>query len=96
MRLDELADDGEAEAEAAVRAGGGAVGLAKALEDVGLEVRGDADARVRDRDLDRGRVALDEHLDAAAPGRELDRVGQESSFGLAEGMVSDIVPEILV
>src|ERR687888_338594 len=46
VRLDDVPDDGEPEAEAAVRACGGAVGLAEALEDEGEEVRANALARV--------------------------------------------------
>ena len=46
VQLDEVAHDGEAEAEAAVRARAGAVRLAEALEDVGQELGRDALAGV--------------------------------------------------
>ena len=60
--LDDLAADGQAEAGAARRVGEGVAGLGEGLEDLGLIVRGDADAGVDDRDLDAavgGRRGLD-------------------------------------
>ena len=58
VQLDEVAHDREAEAEAAVRARGAAVGLAEALEHVRQEVGRDARAGVGDRDLERCAGAL--------------------------------------
>ena len=48
VAFDEVLDDGEAEAEAAVFTRGGGVGLAEAVEDVGEEVGVDAFAGVGD------------------------------------------------
>src|SRR5258705_12012543 len=62
MKLDEVADDRETEADAAVRAGRAAVRLAKALEDVRQEIGRDADARIADDDFDVRVDALDADL----------------------------------
>ncbi len=62
MKLDEVADDRETEADAAVRARRAAVRLAKALEDVRQEIGRDADARIADDDFDVRVDALDADL----------------------------------
>ena len=77
MRFDEMAADRQPEAEPAVRPRERAVGLAEALEEVGQELRRDAFPGVADADLDLRVDALQPHLDAAAAGRELDRVRQQ-------------------
>jgi len=65
VEFDEVADDGEAEPEAAVRAGGGGVGLAEAVEDVGEEGGVDAFAGVGDADDDAAGRAGDIDADGA-------------------------------
>ena len=50
--LDQVAGDGQAQAEAAVIPRRAAVGLAEAIEDVGQEVGRDADAGVANLDLE--------------------------------------------
>lgn len=77
VEFDELHDDRETEAEAAVLARGGGVGLAKAFENVGQKIGGDAGAVVLHAEEDVGRPVIEEDVDLAADGRELDRVGQE-------------------
>ena len=52
VQFDEVLDDRQAEAEAAVVARGGGVGLAEAVEDVGQELGGDALAGVAHGDFD--------------------------------------------
>ena len=66
VQLDQVAHDGEAEAEAAVRRVVVGVGLPEAVEDVGQELRPDALARVADRDLDVRVDALQPDLHAPA------------------------------
>ena len=53
------------------------LGLGEPVEDMRQEVGRDAAARVRDRDLHLGAVALQAGLDAAAAWRELDRVREQ-------------------
>src|SRR5207247_10007413 len=77
VQLDQVAHDVEPEPEAALRARRARVGLAKALEHVREELPRDAGAAVAHGD-DRARiVALQAHVNAAADGRELDRVDQQ-------------------
>ena len=52
VHLDQLLDDGEAQAEAAAFAGEAGVGLAESLEEMRQELRGDADAGIDDVDLE--------------------------------------------
>ena len=66
VQLDECLTIARPEAEAAVAAGGGGVGLAEAVEDVGEELGRDALAGVGDGDLDVGVDALEER---PGPGR---------------------------
>src|SRR5687768_14964649 len=75
--LDELAGDGETEAETAVLAACRVVGLAEALEDEGKELGIDSQARVGD--LNVHGLAVDRRLHAhpSARRRELHRVPQE-------------------
>ena len=70
--------------EPAVPPRGGGVGLAEAVEDVGEELGLDADAGVDDADLDVRVDPLQEDLDLAALGRELDGVGEEVPDDLLE------------
>ena len=74
MEFDELLDDGQPEAEPAVPAGGAGVGLAEAVEDERQERGGDALAGVDHVDLQVRVDPLEQDLDAAALGRELDGV----------------------
>ncbi len=85
---DELRADGEPEAGAAELAAGRAVGLGEGLEDQVLLVGGDADAGVRDLEVQRDRAVRmrrDAHRDAdlAALG-ELDGVADEVEDDLSE------------
>ena len=78
VQLDDVADDRQAETQAAVRALAAAVELAEAIEHERLELGSDAAAGVADLDDHSCFVfAREEQLDAAAGGRELDRVGQQ-------------------
>ena len=77
VELDEVADDREAEAQAAERPRARRVGLPEALEEVGEELGRDAPARVANGQLEVGVHALQPDVDAPALGRELDRVGDE-------------------
>ena len=77
MERDELFDDRQAEAGAAVAARGAAVPLAEALEDGGAELRRHAGSAVVHGDL-RFRVAGDQpERDGAAVGRELEGVREQ-------------------
>ena len=69
--------DGQAEAKAAVPAGGRAVRLAESIEDITQKLRGDPYAGVADRDLDPIRNSRQASFDAAAFVGELDCVGEE-------------------
>src|SRR5207237_9880045 len=77
VQLDQLTHDGKPEAEAAVRARGGAVGLSEALEDGGEEVGANAPARVAHDDLGPPVRQPDPDFDATALGRELDGVREQ-------------------
>ncbi len=84
VRLDEVADDGEAEPEAAVAPRGGGVALAEALEDVGQERGRDALAVIAHGD-DGGASARGEgDVDLGAARAELDGVGEEVPHDLLE------------
>jgi hypothetical protein len=86
VELDEVTDDGEAEPEPAVRAGGGGVGLAEAVKDVGQEGGVDAFASVGDADDDAAIGAGDVNADGAAGGRELDGVAEQVPDDLLEAV----------
>src|SRR5439155_755259 len=77
VHLDQLANDPEPDAEAAMHPRGRAVGLAKGLEDMRQEALGDALARIRDRDAGGRLLRLQPHRHPAALRRELDRIRQE-------------------
>src|SRR4051812_30238361 len=77
VQLDEFLGEGEAEAGAFRLARVVATDLHELGEYFPLVFRRDADARVLDGDLDLRRVELRAHVDAAAIGRELHRVGKE-------------------
>ena len=77
MQLRDLLDDGQAEAEAAVRTTRGAVGLPEALEHVRQNVGRDADAVVAHADDDPVGVALDIDDDAPVGETELHGIGDE-------------------
>ena len=66
--LDEVADDGEADAQPAVGPGGARVGLPEALEDVGQEVRVDAGAVVPDLEPDQVRAGAGAWTSTRPPG----------------------------
>jgi len=91
VQLDQMADDGEAEAEATVLPARRGVGLAEALEDVGEELRLDPHPGVGDDDLDVRVDPRDEHLDLPPLGGELDGVGEQVPDHLLEavGVASD-------
>ncbi len=72
------------EPQPAVPPGRRSVGLAEAVEDVRQEFGPDADAGVDDADLDVRVDPLQEHLDAAPLGRELDGVREEVPDDLLE------------
>lgn len=84
VKLDELADEGEPDAETAVRPGRPAVGLPEALEGMRQEVGADPLAVVPDDERDVLAAPLDPHVDAAAGRGELDRVRQEVRSHLAQ------------
>ena len=77
VHLDQVADDRQAQPEAAGLPRRAGVGLPEALEHVGQEVGRDADAGVADRHLDVRVDALQPDLDTAAAAGELDGVGQQ-------------------
>src|ERR1044072_1226502 len=77
VQLDEVADDGEPEAEAAVDARRGLVALPKAVEDIRQERGADARACVFDGDLRMRPLARPADAYPAADGRELDRVQED-------------------
>src|SRR5207253_7812811 len=77
VELDEVADEGQPEADAAVHTGHRAVRLPEPVEDVRQERGGDAHARVADYEPRLVADAIDTHAHTAARRRELDRVGQQ-------------------
>ena len=78
VEFDELARDVEAEPRPLLAAGGARAGLGVLVEDVGEVVGRDADAVVGDADADPARrLGARVELDAAASGRELQRVRDE-------------------
>src|SRR5262249_52868049 len=74
VEVDEVVDDREAEAEPAVAAGDGGIGLGEAVEEPRQELRRDALARVAYGHDRRASVALAREHDAAPRRRELERV----------------------
>ena len=77
VQFDHVPHDPQAESEASMRAGGTAVSLAEALEQVLGHLGGEADAGVAHGQpnlVGRGAAA---HVHGTAAGRELDRVGQQ-------------------
>src|SRR5262249_61284054 len=77
VRVDDVPHDGEPEAEPAVHAARSHIALPEPLEHVRKERRVDALAGVTHGDLDVRVDALEDDLDAPAPGREPDRVRQQ-------------------
>jgi len=77
VQLDDVSDDGQADAQAAVGPPAAAVELAKTIEHERLERGGDAAAGVLHLDDDFLVVGCHVQLDAATRGRELDRVRQQ-------------------
>src|SRR5262249_26986862 len=77
MQLDQVFDESQAEAEAAVPSSARRVGLAEAVKDVWQEIRADAFARVAHGDANVWVHALQLRFDATALRRELDRVGEQ-------------------
>src|SRR5438093_1432400 len=84
VQLDDVADDGQPESEAAVEPGRTAVGLLEPLEDVGQEGRADALPGVAHRDLDVGVDPFQHDLHAPALRRELDGVREQVPDDLLE------------
>ena len=95
VQLDELAREREAEARAFLLVRVVAADLAEFLEHRLLVLRRDADAGVADGDYEHlVRVAARDDVDAAAVGRELDRVGQQVEQDLLElALVGDDLAE---
>ena len=93
VQLDDVADDGQADAQAAVMSGAGGVSLAETIEDIGEELRIDADAVVGDFDLDIAALAGEADLDLAAAVGEFDGVGEEVPHHLlhAVGVAGHVV-----
>jgi hypothetical protein len=77
VQLHEALHDGQSQTEPPVLAGRRRVPLPEALEQVRDELRPDADAGVRDADLDVGTHPLEPDSNLALPWRELDRIGDE-------------------
>ena len=86
VELDQVADDGEPETEAAAPPRRGAVGLAERLEDVWQEARRDALAGVGDANLRLAAGLNDVHVDAPAGRGELDGVREEVPHHLLEAV----------
>src|SRR5437899_733729 len=102
VELDDVLDDGQSEAEAAVRARRAAVALAETLEDQRKELAGDALAGVGDGDAHGVALRLiGADRDRAARRRELHRVRKEipdhllQALGVAGGDAVD-APELEV
>ena len=74
MELDDVADDGEPEAEAAVRSRRGRVSLPEAIEYIRQQVRRHALTGIGDLDHGIRADTSGRHGDRAASWRELDRV----------------------
>src|SRR5439155_22697650 len=84
VHLDQVAGDGQPEAQSAVLLRDRRVALVKALEDVGQDVGGDADPGVPHDDLGVVSRAPGDHRHTAAVGGELDRVGEQVLEDLLE------------
>ena len=84
MHLDDVSHDGQADAQAAILARGGAVGLAEPIEDVRQKSGLDAYAGIVDRDLDLAFGAPQARFDAPAFIRELDGVREQIPDGLLQ------------
>ena len=87
-QVDDALADGQAQAGAAVDAGGGCVGLAEGLEQACLQRVVDADAGIDDLEAQlvlRGTFAQPQHAQLhLAAGGELDCVGQQVAQHLAQ------------
>ena len=77
MQLDEVANESEPDAEAALGAGAPALALLEAVEDDRQQLGADAGAGIADDDLEVRADPPQGELDAAVSRRELDRVHQE-------------------
>src|SRR3989442_14315332 len=77
MHLDDVSHDGQADAQAAILARGGRIGLTESIEDVRQESGLDAYAGIFDRDLDLALGAPQTRLDAPTLIRELDGVREQ-------------------
>jgi hypothetical protein len=87
VKLHEVPDDGEAEAEAAVLSTRRAVRLPEALEHVREKPRVDARAVVLHANLDLvATVVRQGHLDETSGPREFDRVGDEVPDDLLQAL----------
>src|SRR5207237_5454057 len=83
MHLDQLADDAQTQAGAAVPPGAAAVSLHELFEDHPLRISRDADTGVLDGDPDHTARWLGDDFDVAALG-ELDSIGQQVDQDLLE------------
>src|SRR5439155_4173541 len=86
VQVDQVPDDREPEAEAAMGAGASALRLSEAIEDVGQEFRTDPHPRVLDGDLGVAVGALETDFDTTLPRRELDRVRQQVPYDLLQAV----------
>src|SRR5215468_8540496 len=77
MQLDQVFDERQAEAEAAIPFGARCVGLSEAVKDIGQEIRADAFPRVAHCNANVWVYALKAHFDATSLRGELDRVGEQ-------------------
>src|SRR5215813_14123456 len=84
MHLDNVAHDGQADAQASILASGGRVGLSKPIEDVWQKFGLDAYAAVFDRNLDLTFGASDARLYSPSFARELDCVREQVPDGLLQ------------
>src|SRR5882672_7750213 len=84
MHLDDVAHDGQADAQAAILARGGRVGLSKPIEDVGQESGLDAYAGIFDRDLDLTLGAPQARFDVPSFTGEFDGVREQIPNGLLQ------------
>src|SRR5262245_58941512 len=92
MQLDQVFDERQAEAEAAVPFGARGVGLSEAVKDIWQEIRPDAFARVAHGDANVRVHALQARFDAASLRGELDGVGEQVPDHLlqAGGVAGDL------
>jgi hypothetical protein len=72
MKIDQVPRDRKAKAEPAVSTGGGGISLAKWVEHVRQELRGNANTRIGNGNHQIVLIGMQAHVNATAFGRELD------------------------